>query len=111
MRCNNIALLTCVSRQDCIEALSKSFRIFNHSNEQTHDEEITSGVDAALVRLLSFLLFKESCEDERIADETRSTSSEPRAARVTRLSDEVACAFQITEMVYRCSKEGEKIGD
>ena len=43
------ALLTCVSHEDCIEALSKCFRIFNHTNEQTHDVEVSSGVDAALV--------------------------------------------------------------
>ena len=109
--------MTCVSREDCIEALSKSFRIFNHTNEQTHDGEIKSGVDAALCRLLSFLLFKETfaSADERSAAASSSSSSvqsqatqgqhDVHASPTTRLSDEITCACQITEMIYRCSKE------
>lgn len=100
------ALLTCVSRQDCIEALSSSFRVFNHSNEQTHDEEMTSGADAALCRLLSFLLFKELVEGEgRLTHAASSTTSETQGRRVIRISDEITCTCQIIEMIYRCSKE------
>jgi len=102
------ALLTCVSHEDCIEALSKSFRIFNHTNEQTHDVEVSSGVDAALVRLLSFLLFKESFGEG--SDQTDAISSATSLSQLhsqrssSRISDEVTCACQITEMIYRCSK-------
>lgn len=118
-----LALLTCVTHEDCIQALSKSFRIFNHTNEQTHDQEIRSGVDTALCRLLSFLLFKETLGGDgggqadtssSAAARSRSQVGEPEAegqapspqtSRATRLSDEITCACQITEMICRCSKQ------
>lgn len=100
------ALSTCVSRQDCIEALSTSFRIFNHTVEQLHDEEIASGADAVLCRLLSFLLSNQSVENERHADQASSAAIEIQGAHATAitLSNEIACTCQLAELVYRCSK-------
>lgn len=98
------ALSTCVSSQDCMEALSKSTQIFNHSNERIHDEEIASGADAVLCRLLGFLCAKGSFDDVAHADQASSVPASAQPARATRVSDETVYTCQITEMVYRCSK-------
>ncbi|KAL7531349.1 hypothetical protein ACHAWF_003732 [Thalassiosira exigua] len=101
------ALSTCVRRQDCIDALSTGFRIFNHTNEQVHDEEIASEVDAVLCRLLAFLLLKKSFEDDGGpggGGASSSTSDTQERVRSIRMSDEIACTCQIIEMVFRCSK-------
>ena len=78
-----------------MNALSKSFRIFNHTNEQVHDAEIASKADAALCRLLSFLMHKDSSEEDN------GSANEPHAIQ----PDEIAYTCHIIEMIYRCSKE------
>ena len=82
-----------------------SVKIFNHSNEQIHDEEIASQADAVLCRLLSFLLLKISSGFGAHANQaTYASTEQPQVATVI-ISDEIACTCQIIEMVYRCSKE------
>lgn len=67
-------------------------RAFNHSNESIHDEEIASVADAALCRLLSHLLFKETYTDDL------------QKARLDCLPEEILRTCQLFEMIYRCSK-------
>ena len=98
------ALSTCVSSQDCMEALSNSAQIFNHSNKGIHDEEIASGADDVLCRLLGFLCAKGSFKDVGHADQASSVAVSAQPARTKRVSDETVYMYQITEMVYRCSK-------
>ena len=74
-------------------ALTVGLRAFNHSNESTHDEEIDSVADAALCRLLSFLLFKEFSIDKNDSMEKYNC-----------LPEEILRTCQLIEMVYRCSK-------
>ena len=74
-------------------ALTVGLRAFNHSNESTHDEEIDSVADAALCRLLSFLLFKEFSIDKFDSREKHSC-----------LPEEILRTCQLLEMIYRCSK-------
>lgn len=70
-------------------------RAFYHSNESIHDEEIAAVADAALCRLLSHLLFKETYVEE--------FDSGPKA-RLNFLPEEILRTCQLFEMIYRCSK-------
>lgn len=97
-------LLICVSRQDCAAALSSCYGMFNHANQQAHDEDLASGSDAALCRLLSFLLLQDSFGGGRPPAAAAAASGAP-AGRATRISDEIARACQVIEMAYRCTEQ------
>ncbi len=76
-----------------MKALKVGLRAFNHTNESVHDEEIDAVADAALCRLLSFLLFKEYSIDKFDSRD-----------RHNGLPEEILRTCQLIEMVYRCSK-------
>mmetsp|Transcript_20259 Transcript_20259/g.30383 ORF Transcript_20259/g.30383 Transcript_20259/m.30383 type:complete len:500 (-) Transcript_20259:1183-2682(-) len=88
------ALATSISRPEHLTALTVGLRAFNHSDESVHDEEIDSVADAALCRLLSFLLFKEFSIDKLDSEE-----------RLNCLPEEILRNCQLFELIYGCSKE------
>ena len=82
--------------------------MFNHGNESIHDAEIAGGADAALCRLLSFLLFKEIDELGENTMQSHDTIGEasgttPRVE--AEVYGEIRSTCQLVEMIYRCSKE------
>eukprot|EP00577_Skeletonema_sp_RCC1716_P013509 CAMPEP_0113435000 /NCGR_PEP_ID=MMETSP0013_2-20120614/35997_1 /TAXON_ID=2843 ORGANISM="Skeletonema costatum, Strain 1716" /NCGR_SAMPLE_ID=MMETSP0013_2 /ASSEMBLY_ACC=CAM_ASM_000158 /LENGTH=383 /DNA_ID=CAMNT_0000325255 /DNA_START=105 /DNA_END=1253 /DNA_ORIENTATION=- /assembly_acc=CAM_ASM_000158 len=88
------ALATSISRPEHLTALTVGLRAFNHSDESVHDEEIDSVADAALCRLISFLLFKEFSIDKLDSKD-----------RLNCLPEEILRNCQLFELIYGCSKE------
>lgn len=90
------ALATCITRQELVAALRMGQRAFNHSIESIHDEEIASVADAALCRLLSHLLFKETSNIYDLGKRPKTL--------LKSLPEEILRTCQLFEMIYRCSK-------
>lgn len=92
-------LPTCAPRHDSFDALSLGFSMSNYADRRPRGGERAAGSEAALRRLLSLLLLRDS-----FGGGTAAATGAP-AGGAPRISDEIARACQVVAMAHRRSRD------
>lgn len=93
----HLAIQTCITAHDRLEAIYDACIKFDHDIQTLHDTEISMGADIALFKHLPFLVLKK----QRMLANKSSTSHEEYISIV----EEISNTFTALEMVLRCSAE------
>ena len=105
-----LAISTCISQHERLEAIDKARDTFDHDIQSVHDDEMSTGADAVLAKHLTFLVYhheqllrqqkKGQGGDEEL-DRNRDISSSPEYLALL----EIGKTCTVMECLYRASSE------
>jgi len=91
------AIATSITPSERLEAVQKARDSFHHDSQSVHDEEMSTGADAAITKHLTFLVYHAKLLNERNKSQTDTTQESVRT--------EICLTLDVLECLYRASSQ------